>query len=81
MKVQLLVSSAYDACRQAEAVWSRVTTEQNAVLEVLDIDGSQGRHLAEQLALKTLPAVLIDGHLTAVGVQSEAEARGLLLGG
>jgi hypothetical protein len=47
-------------------------------LEVVDLDTPAGEDVASRHHLKIMPAVLIDDHPRAVGVQTEAEVEALL---
>jgi glutaredoxin len=78
MKVELLVSEWCPTCPQAEQVWSTVSQEKDIAFAVLDLAQPEGRELAHRLRLKTIPAVVVDGKLVAVGVQSLGEARQLV---
>ncbi len=75
MKVELLVSEWCPTCPQAERVWTEVAAERDIEFAVLDLNQTAGRELAHGLRVRTIPAVVIDGELRAVGVQSLAEAR------
>lgn len=75
MKVELLVSEWCPTCPQAERVWSAVATERDFEFAVIDLAQPEGRALAQRLRVRTIPAIVIDGELKAVGVQSPAEAR------
>lgn len=76
--VQLLVSEWCPTCPSAEAVWRQVAAEKDIRFAVVDLAQPEGRELASRLRIKTVPAVVIDGKLAAVGVQSPAEARALV---
>ena len=78
MKVQLLVSDACDPCDQAEIVWREVAAELELDFSVVNLDQPEGRQLAERLQLQTIPALVVDGVLVAIGVQSAEEARALV---
>ena len=78
VKVQLLVSESCAPCDQAEKVWRQVAAERALDFSVVDLAGSEGRALVDRLRLKTIPALLIDGRLIAIGVQSAEEARSLV---
>ena len=78
MKVQLLVSETCVPCGQAEKVWRQVADERALDFSVVNLTDPQGRQLADDLQLKTIPAVVIDGVLVAIGVQSLDEARALI---
>lgn len=78
MKVQLLVSESCVPCGQAEKVWRQVAAERGLDFSVVNLDQPEGRALASRLQLKTVPALLVDGSLIAIGVQSLEEARALV---
>lgn len=78
MKVELVVSEWCPTCPQAERVWSTVSREKDIEFAVLDLAQPEGRELAHRLRLKTIPAVVVNGKLAAVGVQSLDEARQLV---
>ena len=78
MKVQLLISDACDPCDQAEKVWRGVAAELELDFSVVNLDRPEGRQLAERLQLQTIPALVVDGVLVAIGVQSAEEARALV---
>lgn len=78
MKVQLLVSESCAPCDQAEKVWRQVASERALDFSVVDLAGPEGRTLADRLRLRTIPALVIDGRLIAIGVQSPEEARALV---
>jgi thioredoxin-like negative regulator of GroEL len=78
MKVQLLVSDACAPCDQAEKVWRGVAAEFELDFYVVNLDRPEGRQLMERLQLQTIPALVVDGVLVAIGVQSAEEARALV---
>lgn len=79
VKVQLLVSESCVPCDQAEKVWRQVAAERALDFSVVDLAGPEGQALVDRLRLKTIPALVIDGRLIAIGVQSPEEARALVL--
>jgi hypothetical protein len=50
----------------------------NLTLRVLEDDSPEGREVLARLGLNALPAILLDGRLVAVGVQSPEQAAELL---
>ncbi len=78
MRVELLVTRDSSACRKAELVWQSICEKNNLTLRVIDDTGPEGRRVLARLALNALPAILLDGQLVAVGVQTEAQATELL---
>ena len=78
MKIQLLVSESCVPCDQAEMVWRNVARERDLDFSVVDLAEPEGQRLATLLQLKTIPALVVDGVLVAIGVQSPEEARALV---
>lgn len=78
MKVQLLVSEWCASCHQAERVWREVAEERAIDFAVVDMGQPEGKALVSALRLKTIPSLIIDGQLKAIGVQTKAEALGLV---
>jgi len=78
VKVQLLVSESCVPCDQAAKVWRKVAAERGLDFSVVSLDQPEGRTLAARLQLKTIPALLVDNALVAIGVQSLDEARALV---
>lgn len=80
MKVQLLVSEWCVSCHQAEKVWRDVAEERAIEFEVVDMGQPEGRDLVSRLRLKSVPSLLIDGELKAVGVQTREQALKMVAG-
>lgn len=78
MEIELLIAEGCPFCREAEQVWRAVAAERGAELHLLDVSHADGQALTQRLSLHTVPAVLIDGILQGVGVQTLADARQLL---
>lgn len=78
MKVQLLVSEWCPSCHQAERVWQDVAGERDIDFAVVDMAQPEGRELVSRLRLKSVPSIVIDGELKAVGAQTKSEALELV---
>jgi len=78
MRVQLLVSDACAPCDQAEKIWRGVVAERELDFSVVNLAAPEGRQLADRLQLRTIPALVVDGVLVAIGVQSVEEAQALV---
>ncbi|HXZ92966.1 MAG TPA: thioredoxin family protein [Burkholderiales bacterium] len=78
MRVELLVSDWCATCPAAEAVWRQVAAEKEIDYAVLDLAQPEGKRLARDLHVRTIPALAIDGVLKAVGVVPLADARKLV---
>lgn len=78
MKVQLVVSDSCAPCDQAEAVWRVVVAEREMDFAVVHLDSPEGQWIVNRWRLRTVPALVIDDKLVAIGVQSPVEARALV---
>jgi hypothetical protein len=78
IKVQLLVSEWCASCHQAEQVWREVAATRAIDFEVVDMAQPEGRELATGLRIRSIPALVVDGELKGVGVQSREEALTLV---
>jgi hypothetical protein len=74
MKVQLLVSEWCAPCRGAEEAWRQAAARKDFRFEVLDVGQPEGRSVVARLAIKTVPATVIDDALRHVGVPTLAQA-------
>lgn len=75
MKVELLVSEWCPTCPQAEQVWRTVAAQRDFEFAVVDLAQPEGRELAQRLRIRTIPALVIDDELKAIGVQSASDAH------
>lgn len=75
MRVELLVSEWCVTCPAAEAVWRTVAAEKDIDYAVLDLAQPEGKRLARELRIRSIPALVVDGELKAVGVLPLADAR------
>ena len=78
VRVELLVSEWCVTCPAAEAVWRTVAAEKDIDYAVLDLAQPEGKRLARELRIRSVPALVIDGELKAVGVVPLGEARKLV---
>ena len=78
MKLQLLVSQWCPTCPAAEKVWSQAAARAGLTLEVLDVGKPEGRSVVVEHGIRTVPAMVIDGKLRALGVCTLSEASSML---
>jgi hypothetical protein len=78
MKLQLVVAAWSPPCQRAEQIWRAVAKGHGLELCIVDSDQPDGQALMQRLQFATIPALLIDGRLIAVGVQSEHEAHAIV---
>ncbi len=81
MRVELLTCAECAPCGDAIAVWREACAENDLELVVLAAEEPEGEQRIAALGLRVLPAILFDGELVAVGVQTLTEARHLLTAG
>lgn len=74
MEVRLLVSKWCPVCPKAEEVWNEVARVRSIDYAALDVADPAGRALVASLHIRTVPALVRDGKLIAVGVQSLGDA-------
>lgn len=78
MQVQLLVASWCSSCQRAQEIWQAACARHGLTLQIVDLDSPEGEAMAGRHHLKIMPALLIDAHPRAIGVQSQVEAEALL---
>jgi len=78
MKVELLVTRDSSSCRKAENLWRSICEKKDLNLRVLEDASPEGQRAIAHLGLGALPAVLLNGRLVAVGVQTRDQALELL---
>jgi glutaredoxin len=77
-EVQLLVSEWCPSCHQAETVWQQLAGERTIRFNVVDMAQPEGRELVKQLRIRSVPAVVVDGELAAVGLLERSRALELV---
>ena len=77
-EVQLLVSEWCPSCHQAEMVWQQLAGERTIRFRVVDMAQPEGRELVQRLRIRSVPAVVVDGELAAVGLLDRAGALALV---
>ena len=78
MQLQLILAGTYDTCKDTQKVWETVCNEHQLSLETFDIEKPEGEKLASQLAIKSFPALVVDGKIKAVGHPDIDKARAMI---
>ncbi len=78
MKLQLLISKWCPTCPAAERVWSEAAAREGLLLEVLDVGNPDGRRIVVDLGIRSVPAIVVEGKLRALGTCTLTEALALL---
>lgn len=73
--VTLLVSSSCSACPSAKQLWKELRVKHSFSYREIDIASPDGQELAERHAVRAVPATIINGRLTFVGVPSRISAE------
>ncbi|HED15427.1 MAG TPA: hypothetical protein ENI64_01205 [Gammaproteobacteria bacterium] len=78
MQLQLILTDNCSSCAQTRKLWETVCDEFQLELIVLNLDSPDGKKLANTNALKTFPALLVEGRVRMVGLPGAQSARKLL---
>ena len=79
MKLQLVLADHCDTCVETESVWRQACAQLNLEFEVLLTVDGKGRRVADQLNLRTFPALVADGRIRAIGAPTAETAQETLL--
>jgi glutaredoxin len=77
--IVLLVSPSCGACPSAKSLWKQLRVKYSFSYREVDITTDDGRSLADRHSVRAVPATIIDGRLTFVGVPSRESAEKALL--
>lgn len=73
--VVLLYSPSCSACPSAKSLWKQLRVKYSFGYREVDITTPDGQELAERHAVRAVPATIIDGRLTFVGVPPRESAE------
>ena len=73
--VTLLVSSTCSACPSAKQLWKGLRVKYSFSYREIDISSADGQELADRHSVRAVPATIINGRLTFVGVPSRQSAE------
>ena len=75
MKLILLLAGPYSSCQKTQQVWQEACLKQSIELEVIDLEHEHGQALADQLNLKSFPALIYKNQVIAVGNPDKQKAE------
>ena len=78
MKIQLIISGQTEPSQITKSIWQTMCEEQALSLDVVDSETSEGQSLVEKLVLRTLPALVVDNQIIAVGQPDRSTAKKVL---
>jgi glutaredoxin len=73
--ITLLVSPSCGACPSAKSLWKELRVKYSFSYREVDITTQDGQELAERHSIRAVPATIIDGRLTFIGVPSRQSAE------
>lgn len=73
--ITLLVSPTCGACPSAKSLWKELRVKYSFSYREVDINSNDGQELAARHSVRAVPATIIDGRLTFVGVPSRQSAE------
>ncbi len=73
--VTLLVSKSCSACPSAKTLWKGMKVKYSFTYREIDITSEPGQELAERHSIRAVPATIINGRLTFIGVPPRESAE------
>jgi glutaredoxin len=73
--ITLLVSPTCGACPSAKSLWKELRVKYSFSYREVDINSNDGQDLANRHSIRAVPATIIDGRLTFIGVPSRQSAE------
>lgn len=73
--VTLLYSATCSACPSAKSLFKQLRAKYSFSYREVDITSPDGQELAERHAIRAVPATIINGRLTFIGVPSRQSAE------
>jgi glutaredoxin len=73
--ITLLYSPTCGACPSAKSLWKELRVKYSFSYREVDITTPNGQELADRHAIRAVPATIIDGKLTFIGVPSRQSAE------
>ncbi len=73
--ITLLYSPTCGACPSAKSLWKQLRVKYSFSYREIDITTQDGQELANRHSVRAVPATIIDGRLTFIGVPSRQSAE------
>jgi glutaredoxin len=73
--ITLLYSPSCGACPSAKSLWKELRVKYSFSYREVDITTQDGQELANRHSIRAVPATIIDGRLTFIGVPSRQSAE------
>lgn len=75
MKAILILAGPYSSCDATKNIWQDICLKNDINFETYDLSESVGKKIADNLNIKSFPALLINDKVVAVGHPSEQAAE------
>ena len=73
--VTLVVSSSCSACPSAKSIWKQLRVKYSFSYREIDIGSEAGQELADRHSIRAVPASIVNGRLTFIGVPTRQSAE------
>jgi glutaredoxin len=73
--VTLVVSSSCSACPSAKSIWKDLRVKYSFSYREIDISSDAGQDLADRHSIRAVPASIVNGRLTFIGVPTRQSAE------
>lgn len=78
MKAILILAGPYSSCLATKIIWQDLCLENNIDFEMHDLSEEKGKQIAEQINIKSFPALIVDNNVVAVGHPNEKIAKDVI---
>jgi len=75
MKAILILAGPYSSCSETQLIWDKLCISKGVKLTVYDLTNKDGKKIANELNIKSFPALIIDNKVIAVGHPNEETAK------
>lgn len=78
MKLTLILAGSYTTCMSTKEIWQKACSHHHIDIEVFDLNDINGKQIAEQLNIKSFPALIVDEKVAAVGHPDKQAAERII---
>lgn len=78
MKAILILAGPYSSCDATKIIWGDICLKNNINFETHDLSESIGKKIAEDLNIKSFPALIVNDKVVAVGHPNKESAENII---
>lgn len=78
MKLILILAGPYSSCISTQQIWQNACQKHHLELEAVDLEHDNGQAITKQYNIKSFPALIVDGKITAVGNPDKQTAEKII---